>query len=178
MFAVPDVDVKSELARGLPANVLAIIRSNLADRSDEEFDLHVAEFLKFMFLCSTYGASFIPLSKDVDDVWHECIMQTKFYADLCSRMPGRRFIHHESVSLEDYAERHGRDHVIRQMLDWLPNYYLHFGAFTEATAPLWTIVRFLQAEMGLSLESVNTLAKSEAERKRAKTCSPAGIDAA
>ncbi|MEG9883759.1 MAG: hypothetical protein V6Z86_03910 [Hyphomicrobiales bacterium] len=50
-----------------------ILKQSLPERSDEEFRLQVEEFLKFMVIVSTEGASFIPLGKEVDEVWHEFI---------------------------------------------------------------------------------------------------------
>ncbi|MEG9883758.1 MAG: hypothetical protein V6Z86_03905 [Hyphomicrobiales bacterium] len=91
-------------------------------------------------------------------------MQTASYARLCNRLPGKRFIHHETVSMADYGRRKGKEAVVDRMLRWLPHYIGRYGDFTDETCRYWTMCRFLQNELGLSLADINRIGREQAER--------------
>ena len=65
-----------------------------------EVDLRVEEVLKFLNL-AVYSPGAIPVSKEIDDVWHYWVLETAEYERLCSKLPGGRFLHHSS---NEYAE--------------------------------------------------------------------------
>ena len=142
-----------------PQPMIALLHKKLASKNSADLDIMIAEFVKFMFLRSSYGKGFIPLKGDIDDVWHEYILQTMEYEKFCLSLPGKKFIHHISLHLEEFSEGKDKKTVIRDLLLWLPNYYRHFGAFTAETADYWMIVGFLQKELGWSLDEVNQFAK-------------------
>lgn len=134
--------------------------------SNEEIkdNTKIEEFLKFMYIVSVKGAGFIPLSKEIDEVWHEYILQTQEYHNLCMNLPGNVFIHHQTNSLEDYTKIYGKETVVKNMVEWLPYYFHFFGKFTEHTTRYWTIVHFLIQELNFSLEKINFLAEREAKK--------------
>jgi len=129
----------------------------------EELKLRMQEFLKFLYLASKKGNSFIPLSKEIDEIWHTYILQTQEYYNLCMDLPGKVFIHHKTTSLKNYSEGKQRQDNIKNMLSWLPLYYRNFGEFKDEVAPYWMMVQFLSKELGLTLEQINKFAKDEAK---------------
>jgi len=135
------------------------IRIRLKDLSDTEFWLQIEECLKFLYLISIYGPSFIPLSKDLDEVWHELILQTREYAALCKRLPSGRFIHHASGSFGEYLANRDSANEIRRMVQWIPHYLKHFGAFESDRARYWTLISHLQKTYNFTLEQINQLKK-------------------
>ena len=121
----------------------------------------VEEFFKFIYIISLHPGSFIPVNYDIDEIWHEYILQTEEYQGLCEALPGKRFIHHRSNTLEEYSEKKGDKQVIHKMLMWLPLHYKYFGPFSEKSAKYWSIVTALIEEKKLSLEQINMLAERE-----------------
>jgi len=126
----------------------------------EQLDIRIAEFLKFMFLRSKYGGGFIPLSGEVDDIWHEFILQTREYELFCLALPGKKFIHHNSQHLSDYTKDKNPREVVTQFLAWIPAYYHHFGEFTKESSEYWMMVNYLQNELKMSLAEINQLGSS------------------
>lgn len=140
----------------VPPTIREIVRRDL-DRPVAELDVQMEECLRFLALVSERGTSVIPLVREVDDVWHALIVQTRFYFDLCEHLPGRRYIHHFTLSLHEYAEGKDRRTVVRELIDWIPAYVRRFGPFTEDRARYWSVCAFLTDEIGLTLQQVNEL---------------------
>jgi hypothetical protein len=140
----------------VPPAIREIVGLDL-DRPAAELDVQMEECLKFLTLASERTTSFIPLVREVDEVWHAFIVQTRFYFDLCDRLPGHRYIHHGTFSLHEYTEGKGRRAVVRELIDWVPTYVKRFGPFTEERARYWAVCTFLTDEIGLTLEQVNEL---------------------
>jgi hypothetical protein len=137
--------------------LLAHLRDKFSLLSEQEFSLRLAECLKFLYLRSLTGRGFIPLAGEVDDVWHEIILQTREYAKLCQALPGGSFIHHNSISLEDHAEQISNQQAVKNLLEWIPSYVNHFGDFTAQTAKYWVMIKLLECEFGYTLEDINQL---------------------
>lgn len=140
----------------VPPAIFEIVRRDL-DRPAAELDVQMEECLRFLTLVSERGASFIPLVREVDDVWHALIVQTRFYFDLCDRLPGHRYIHHATCTLYEYAEGKDRKTVVRELIDWVPAYVKRFGPFAEDRARYWSVCMFLTDEIGLTLQHINEL---------------------
>jgi hypothetical protein len=139
-----------------------ILTEKLPDRTPAELDLQIEECLRFLTIASELPESFFPLTKEVDDVWHELISETREYQRLCTQLPGRRFLHHSAVTLAEYAEQRDRKTVVTQLLAWIPSYVSRFGDFTEERAEHWMICNFLRGELGLSLDQINQLGRDAA----------------
>ncbi len=74
------------------------------------------------------------------------------------RLPGRFFIHHRSLPFEDYQQSQpSREQVLEESMRWLPLYREKFGPFDEGALPHWTMVRFLNQQLGLSLDDIAAL---------------------
>jgi len=139
-----------------------VLSEKLSDRTAAELKLQIDECLKFLAITSVMQENFFPLSKEVDEVWHELISETREYRRLCDQLPGRRFLHHSATTLAEYAQQRDTRTVVRQLLNWIPNYVNQFGDFTEEGAKHWTICQFLRNEMGISLDDINRIGRSSA----------------
>jgi hypothetical protein len=150
-----------------PTSLLSHLHKKLSHLSRAEQDVRIDECVKFLFLASARlkegEVSYIAVNQDIDEVWHECILQTRMYESLCMALPGKRFIHHSS-SAEGYRG-HVRDIGASKAADehvwWLKNYYLHFGEHTKESAKYWNVVAFLMETLQLSLEEINRISRGE-----------------
>ncbi len=146
--------------------ILSHFTNKFADVQESILGTRISEFLKFMFLRSEYQKGFIPLKGEIDDIWHEFILQTHEYEKFCMALPSGKFIHHNSVHLEDFSRDKSRHEVVKDLMEWLPRYYHHFGIFVEDTIQYWLIVGFLQTELKLSLDQINHVAKEAAQKSQ------------
>lgn len=140
-----------------PQPILTHLASTFSDLPENDFLIRCEECLKFLYLRSVSGRGFIPLSGEVDEIWHAFILQTKAYADFCNALPGKTFIHHNSISIEDYTEEVTPEISVTRLLEWIPAYTKHFGPFTEEAAAYWMIVQLLINEFQYSLDEINAL---------------------
>lgn len=139
------------------APILSHLKKTFSTLTKEEFDVRTAECLKFLYLRSVSGRGFIPLSSEVDEIWHAFILQTQSYADFCQALPSQTFIHHNSISIEDYTKQVSRERSVERLLEWIPAYIKHFGQFTEKAASYWMIIQLLKKEFNYSLDEINAL---------------------
>lgn len=58
------------------------------------------EYKKFMFLLSTYNDLCIPISEEIDDLWHTHVLHTKNYSEFCLNICGK-FIHHNPTMSDE-----------------------------------------------------------------------------
>ncbi|WP_437963838.1 hypothetical protein WMF04_29430 [Sorangium sp. So ce260] len=123
----------------------------------------VIECLRYLYLVSRYperlAGLFLPVEQAIDEVWHYLILQTREYRALCEEgLPGGFFIHHRSLPYEDYQETQpSREQSLEEALRWLPLYREEFGPFDAGALPHWTMVRFLNERLGLSLDAIAAL---------------------
>lgn len=134
------------------------VRSRI-DRDERTLDGQIIECLKYLALVSMTPGRRIPVTPEVDDVWHELIVQTAPYSRLCADLPGGKFVHHESITPVAYAERVGGHEFAAEFVQWIPDYVHNFGDFTDETAQHWTVCDFLQRTMGRSLGQINQLGR-------------------
>ncbi|MBT2504239.1 hypothetical protein [Curtobacterium sp. ISL-83] len=136
------------------------VRDRVTERGIECTDQHIIECLKYLAIMSGTTGRRIVVTPDVDEVWHEFIVQTRAYGALCSDLPGKRFIHHESISPDAYATRIGDTEFVDEFLRWVPDYVHSFGPFTEERARHWTVTEFLRSELGMTLADINAAGRS------------------
>ncbi|MFJ8107304.1 hypothetical protein [Streptomyces sp. NPDC096132] len=147
----------------VPEEIISTLRMRLSGREEREFALQLEECLKFLYIRSIEGSGFIPLVDSVDDVWHELILQTEFYAKLCESLPGGNFIHHRTVAFGDHSRNIGKSEAVRDLLRWIPLYVSYFGPFREEIVDYWMIVRFVMEKFGMSLDEINELGHREGQ---------------
>jgi hypothetical protein len=62
-------------------------------------DEAIFEFRRFLGL-RILGGPMAMVSKQVDDVWHTCLLFSRLYSDLCHQAFGR-FVHHDPMATPD-----------------------------------------------------------------------------
>ncbi|MCX6126915.1 MAG: hypothetical protein NTV34_19495 [Proteobacteria bacterium] len=121
------------------------------------------ELLKFLFLTSKHPelrGSFIPVTKKIDDFWHEVILQTRYYQKLCQNLPSGEFIHHESMHYDSYKAHKSKDQLIKEILRWITLYVANFGDFRADRVQHWFFVSRVMRVLNLDLHSLNAYAKN------------------
>jgi hypothetical protein len=117
----------------------------------------VCELLKYLMLVR-FSPGRILFGKDVDDIWHYWIMQTRQYAQLCEKLPGETFRHHSSVDYretEDNAESGTVTDAVQRILSFFISYYLNFGPITDDRLECWPTLRRVAQEAGWNLDALN-----------------------
>lgn len=122
----------------------------------------VVECLRYLYLMSSHrerlNGSFLPVEQAIDEVWHYLILQTREYRRLCEVcLPGAFFIEHRSLPYASYQQASPREQRVKEALGWLPLYHDVFGPFDAQALRYWTMARFLQDEMGMSLAEIAAL---------------------
>lgn len=148
-------DVLQALPEAVPKHYVETALSKIPARPDEIAEVQALEFLKYISIMSMTGGRRIAVTPEVDDIWHEFIVQTVSYRRLCNALPAPRFIHHESITPKAYESRVGSDEFAEEFLKWIPDYTHSFGPFTEKRGKHWTVFNFLKDTVGLSLDQIN-----------------------
>jgi hypothetical protein len=118
--------------------------------------LRLDETLKFLNI-ATYCDGPIPVTADIDEIWHLWILETQEYARLCERLQGRQFLHHTSNAYlscveesDDYLER-----KVDVQVEILGTYYLNYGEFSAEAVPYWCFANHLVDDCGWTVGQLN-----------------------
>jgi len=116
----------------------------------------ICELLKFLMLVR-FSPGRILFAKDVDDVWHYWILQTRQYAQLCEKLPGRIFRHHSSVDYQetDHVTESGIGDAVQRILSFFISYYANFGPLTTDRLECWPTLQRVAKEAGWNLDDLN-----------------------
>jgi hypothetical protein len=140
----------------LSAQMKYYFEKKLPDVPAAELDVRIEETLKFLNM-ATYCDGSIPVSQEIDDIWHYWILETKEYDRLCASLQGRRFIHHSSTAYaearDDGSERHKNS--LEQEVAMLASYVLNYGPFEEGRIRYWLLASHLVDTCGLSVDQLN-----------------------
>jgi hypothetical protein len=96
----PDIELHEhqfETLQALAIYDLTPIRDRLLDQGampSAWVDEAIFEFRRYLGLRVIASGSITMFSRQVDDVWHTCLLHSRLYADLCQRSFGH-FVHHE-----------------------------------------------------------------------------------
>lgn len=153
-------------------NYIETVRSRVVEKGVECTDQHIIECLKYLAIMSGTSGRRIVVTPDVDEVWHELIVQTSLYFALCESLPGGRYIHHASITPDAYAARTGEREFVAEFLRWVPDYVHSFGPFGPERAEHWTVVEFLRTELGMTLAEINAAGTSTAPQAALPPDSP------
>ena len=127
----------------------------LPDVPAAEVGIRIEEALKFLNI-ATYCHGNIPVSKEIDEIWHLWILETREYAKLCSQLQGRQYLHHSSNVFAACAD--GDEPVPQNDLDeevsMLATYVLNYGPFEEERIQYWPFAAHLVAS-GLTVDQLN-----------------------
>jgi len=124
--------------------------------SSDEVMVRVEEALKFLNMAAHCHGN-IPVSEEIDEIWHYWILETREYEKLCASLHGGNVIHHSSnVYAEcagDGAEVPAND--LEEDVAMLGNYVLNYGPFEEDRIRYWPVAAHLVENCGLSVDQLN-----------------------
>jgi len=147
----------------LDAPMLHYFQCKFADLPVDELQARIVETLKFLFLSHECTGA-IPVSRDIDDIWHAWILQTQEYATLCERLPARSFIHHSSNDYLRYFDPSvGEQDDLMQNVKMLALYVANFGPFEAGRTKHWLMASHLLEHRGWSVEQLNDWLLSRAD---------------
>ncbi|OWQ93816.1 hypothetical protein CDN99_05110 [Roseateles aquatilis] len=115
----------------------------------------IEETLKFLFIASECTGS-IPVTKEIDEVWHLWILQTREYMALCGRLPSAAYIHHSSNDYLRWSDPFvGESQPLREDVRMLALYVRNFGPFREDRVRYWLLPSHLVGRRGWSVATLN-----------------------
>ena len=121
-----------------------------------EVDARIEEALKFLNMAAYIDGS-IPVSPEIDEVWHYWILETREYARLCARLQGGQFLHHKSNDYAEYFDKDVKAHGIDLERDVaiLGSYVLNYGPFEQERVRYWLLAAYLLEQRGWSIDELN-----------------------
>jgi hypothetical protein len=139
----------------LDAAMLNYLRCKFPQLSADELAVQIEETLRFLFIADECTGS-IPVSREIDEIWHAWILQTQEYMALCERLPTGRYIHHSSNQYLRYFDATvGEGEDLSESVTMLALYVANFGPFEPQRAPHWLLVRHMTSQWHWPLEAVN-----------------------
>lgn len=128
----------------------------LPDVPVAELGVRIEETLKFLNM-AVYCDGNIPVSQEIDDIWHYWILETREYERLCSLLQGGSFIHHSS---NVFAECCGDGSPVppnerEQDVAMLAGYVLNYGPFEVDRVRYWRLADHLVRRCGMTVEQLN-----------------------
>lgn len=149
------------LQRYLTITMERYFYAKLKNESQDTIRLKLGELLKFLSLCSNvYGD--IPVSAEIDELWHLWILQTQQYRELIRKLPTKKFIHHSSNDYKDEQRIQllSAEDELSNQISYLASYVDNFGDFTESTIMFWPITEVVMSYMDLNIEGLNDYLRS------------------
>jgi hypothetical protein len=133
-------------------------RRKLKHLTPAEIDARIEELLKYLNI-AVFFEGFIPISKEVDDVWHYWILETVEYENLCKKLQGGVFLHHSSADYISYvnpavvSDKMPVDLPLH--LSILSSYVLNYGPFQSDRVKHWPLAAKLMESLGWDLDELN-----------------------
>lgn len=121
-----------------------------------EVRIRIEEALKFLNI-AVYCKGNIPVSKEIDEIWHYWILETREYSRLCPLLQGRQFIHHSSTDYLGYTDRQtmAREAELARDVAMLGTYVLNYGPFEKRRVKYWPLAAHLVDKCGWSVRRLN-----------------------
>lgn len=139
----------------LDAPMQHYFRRKFQDLPSAELELRIEETLRFLFLAHECSGS-IPVSREIDEVWHAWILQTQEYVALCEKLPTGSYIHHCSNDYLSYFDPAvGEREDLALSVRMLALYVTNFGPFEAQRSRHWLLASHLQQHCGWSLSMLN-----------------------
>ncbi|MBO0696955.1 MAG: hypothetical protein J2P46_01045 [Zavarzinella sp.] len=121
-----------------------------------ELGIRIEEALKFLNI-ATYCRGSIPVSKEIDDIWHLWILETNEYDRLCRALQGGQFIHHSSNAYLNCcgAANPPPGDELEHKVEMLGTYVRNYGPFQADRLRYWPFAAHLVDDVGWSLDQLN-----------------------
>jgi hypothetical protein len=140
----------------LTAPMRHYFEKKLAPVSPAEVQVRVEEALKFLNIAVFCHGS-IPVSKEIDEIWHYWILETQEYKKLCRALQGGKFLHHRSNAYTEYFDKDiaTRGNDLKHQVAMLSNYLLNYGPFKKDRVKYWLLAAHLVEKCGWSVRQLN-----------------------
>jgi hypothetical protein len=128
----------------------------LAPLPSQDVDVRIEEMLKYLNMAIHCNGD-IPVSKEIDDVWHYWILETAEYENLCQKLHGAAFLHHSSNDYAAYVDPDVKNRKIdlRFGVSILSSYVLNYGPFDPSRVQYWPLAARLMERVGWELSQLN-----------------------
>ena len=144
-------------------------RVKMRDVNSETLVLRVCELIKYLILVR-FSPGRILFGREIDDVWHYWILQTRQYAQLCEKLPGKTFRHHSSVEYQEAAgaaEKVTTSDALQRILSFFISYYRNFGPITGDRLKCWPTLQRVVQEARWDLDDLNDFLSERAVSRAA-----------
>jgi hypothetical protein len=128
----------------------------LAPLPDEEIEIRVEETLKFLNMAA-YCRGGIPVSEEIDEVWHYWILETMEYENLCSRLTGEKMIHHSANNYLEYTDKELKvlNVSLRDGVTILLSYVRNYGPFEPERTRYWRFAKAIMERQNWDAAALN-----------------------
>ena len=140
----------------LPPQMKYYFDKKLAPLSSEEVDIRIEETLKFLNM-ATHLRGGIPVTEEIDEVWHYWILETVEYQKLCAKLTGGQMIHH---SANDYLSYTDKDLKVLRVstaygISVLCSYVKNYGPFGPDRISYWRFAPAVMKRKNWGLDELN-----------------------
>jgi hypothetical protein len=152
----------------LSPQMIYYFHKKLAPLPSVVVDVRIDEALKFLNLAALSPGA-IPVSKEIDDVWHYWVLETAEYETLCRKLPGGRFLHHSSNEYAEFHDPGAKEKEINpaSQIAYLGSYVKSYGPFEPDRVCYWPFAARLMDMLDWSLDELTA---------RLLACTEAGVD--
>jgi len=142
--------------------MLHYFQKKLSQLPEAELRVRIEETLKFLAI-ATYCSSSIPVSRDIDEIWHYWILQTQEYEGLCLSLSEGKLIHHTSNDYIEYFDKNiGKHDNLSSDVKMLATYVANYGPFEENRVKYWLLASYLVEKCGWEIQALNDWLASSA----------------
>ncbi len=129
----------------------------------EDLLARIEELLKYLNMAVHCNGD-IPVSKEIDDVWHLWILQTSEYEQLCAKLSGGVFLHHSSNDFALFTDPGAKDRKIDRTagIAILASYVMNYGPFEADRLKYWPLAAKLAEALG-DVSRLNALLQSTSQ---------------
>ena len=152
------------LRRFVSPQMMSYFQLKMPELSRDVLTRRVCELLKFLILVR-FSPGRILFGKEVDEIWHFWILQTRQYAELCRKLPGKSFRHHSSTTYEQCLASPPQQDVgeaVERIVSFFISYYRNFGPLAEDHIECWPTLRQVMQEAGWDLVGLNDFLREQA----------------
>jgi hypothetical protein len=151
------------LQKFVTPQMLKYFQAKMPDLDSEILVRRICELLKYLMLVR-FSPGRILFGKDIDDIWHYWILQTRQYAELCEKLPGKSFRHHSSTVYEqtsEHVEKVDIADAVQRILSFFISYYRNFGPITEDQLECWPTLQQVTQETGWDMDQLNDFLRGQ-----------------
>ncbi len=150
------------------SRIRAYLYKKMEGIDHSEVDTRIEELLKYLNL-GEFADGECPISSDVDRVWRYWVLETKEYAELCTKLTSGNFVHHSSseYAATDGCELGREKTNFKRSLDILLRYVQMYGDWQQERLKYWPVASLLCNEFGGDVSKLNAWLKSKLRQQEA-----------